>query len=124
MAKTATRYLSERQAWLRIAEAYGVDELGQFSDEHLTRTGLCRAISKLRNAERVTHETFVAMHQRLSLHRPFGAIGYWWPLNHTGAFARIAFCRRMARLCAPKPARAHTRKAPLKKSSRRTKGVR
>ena len=98
------RYLSERQAWLRIADEGSSNGFW---------CGLCFEIRCLRASRRISAVTAVSMKARIARKKKLVSkeyaghcfrpswlrCGYCWP---TGAKVRIRFCRQVAARLKPK----------------------
>jgi len=91
--------LSQREAWLLMAEHWRADcisRTGSPVDGSCGSYGLCKCLGKLWADGLITEETYSVMRKRLGLvRRPHD--GYSWPTTKRGALARRRFCLRMAR---------------------------
>lgn len=90
--------LTERQAWLKLAKSWA----GPKTKE--TSSGICLSIDCLFSNVDITLAVSRKMDERVKDHAPperYGPEGrHRWPMRYRAS--RAAFCRKMARLLAPK----------------------
>lgn len=116
-SKQQAARMGEAQAWRYIADAFARAIASKKTRDNrpcLTQSGICHAVAELSDDNLVTSNVGDNMDDRMYAHKPDGAYVYWWRLTPAGDRKRIAFCRRMARLVAPKPKRASSRVAQSK----------
>jgi hypothetical protein len=108
------RKLTEREAWLYLAGAWGRVAYVNF-DAWAAKVagsscfGLCASIACLAHAGKVTDTTRRLMMKRIDdEHGKCGTRrgGYLWSLSESSAEARVSFCLRMAEYLAPKRKKA------------------
>lgn len=95
--------LTEKEAWLFMAENWKIDEDGDCIYEGFHHFGLCHLVRTLINLQKINENTAINMSNKLKVEtkilneqRPethYSA--YAWPTNENGAIKRINFCKRM-----------------------------
>ncbi len=96
--------MTEREAWLFLADKWDNVE----GDEHpryvvvngYEAAGLCPCIDSLESADDITPPVAAFMLAKIPKKRD--SHDACWPFTEEGAKARAAFCRKQARLLAPK----------------------
>lgn len=114
--QTATRMMGEAAAWRAVEKMFvGARHTTQRVrlDDFYVLAGLCSVIRHFGRAHRIDEATSERMIAAVDSRSTFK-----WAMNAAGHRHRAAFCRRMARLAAPKPKKSKpksSRPAPDKR---------
>ena len=108
------RKMSEREAWLYLAECWDKAKIGENGYPlcaKIGNDGLCPSIETMYfDMDAIGQDAYQSMLSKIPDRRPH-SIAYVWPLTMAGAKQRADFCRRMAAACA-KAAKKSRRKPP------------
>lgn len=114
--KRAARKMSEAQAWRAIAEAWR-EASHDGSKMYVPNwgSGLCPSVGEIEVTDTVRNAMWTRMQQHWPERLAAPHSAYRWTTDEVGRDARVAFCRKMARLATPKsrakkPARASSGK--------------
>ena len=100
--------LSEKEAWLKLAECWGNLQPPTESEVYYTRiddawcSGICGSIWLLQYEEEIDQHISKSMVRKINLEKQSHIGGYGfrnlfiWPLTQEGAVIRSAFCSKMA----------------------------
>lgn len=104
------KHMTEKQAWLCLAKLWDKPHCDR-DDWHGVKTGnydsygLCPCIEFLQQAVRISDDTFCDMMNKIPKRR-INLSAFAWRPNAAGAEQRAAFCRKMAKACERKKAKA------------------
>jgi hypothetical protein len=96
------KYLTQKQAWLEIAEAHkmaGLNYCAVVRGQGVV--GLCESLYSLWRYSAITYRLYSIMINKIKAYgkRKNKHEGeYFWPLTDAGRLHRVKFCQRMARV--------------------------